>query len=456
MMILDTFVKFTDSRETILNKFQKILLYGIAFFIFLPFPYFFNTESANILGYHSDFTSIVAFPSFFLVCLLLITEVYRNLRYSENFINFYNFWLISGIFWISYHVTISTPLSAVIAYSAFKIFCALTVGYYVYKSSFWLNYKDFILWVIIILGSANAILAGIQFLLGNSIGLHLIGESPLSIDGSNIAKLIAHGTKYLRGYGFMPHPNILSGMLVIVTSLNLYLLNKYSQAKSEVILYLTLFLGISGVFFTFSRAGIAALLLVIITWGIYSLKVSSVTIGKTISSALVWCVVLGMILWPWISGRASISDPAVTERVLLNTATVELLEDHWLVGTGPGSNIIVLHGKLYGQVEAWVIQPVHNFWLITLSDLGLLGYVILIPIIAIVLMALTRFIGSESPSLWLTTLLAALIGVIFLFWFDHYFYTYWPPQLLLWLILGMTAKEVYSQIYLAKLFHGKQ
>ncbi len=456
MMISAEFVNFNDSRETIFAKLQKYCLFGMIVFIFLPFPYFIDTYGSTILEYANDFTSIVIFPSLAMVMGLLIIELYQSLKNSRYFYNFYIFWLIYSAFWLSYHVAVNSPESAIITYYAIKILCALTVGYYVYKSNFWLKYRDYLLWVIIVLGSVNALLAGFHFLLGNSIGLHLVGESPLSIEGNNIAKLVAHGTLYLRGYGLMPHPNILAGILITITSLNLYLLNKYQKSVLEILLYTTLFIIISGVFFSFSRAGILALIIVLTTWGVYSLKIWSKAVGFSIISALIWIIVLSSVLWPWLSGRATLADPAVEERVILNEATVEVLTENWLTGTGPGTNIIVLHEKLSGQVEDWVIQPVHNYILITLSDLGIFGYLLLIPILAIAMMAIIKFIDSESPSLWLTALLASVVGMVFLFWFDHYFYTYWPAQLWLWLILGMTAKEVWERIYIAKLFHGKQ
>lgn len=455
MMIITEIVKSIASRETFLDKLQLLLILGLIITILIPFPYLVQTSSSNLLGYNSDFTGIWIFPSLLFAILLLLAETFKSLKNSQRFQTIYIYWLIYSIFWIFYHVGVNSDESRLIAYAALKIICALTVGYYVYKSELWLKYKDYLLWVIIVLGSLNSILAAIQFLAGASIGFNLFGESSLSVGGINIAKVVAHGTEYLRGYGLMPHPNILSGLLVIITSLNLYLLTKNTQQRSEIVLYLALFLNISGVFFSFSRAGLAALVIILLTWSVYFVRIRAKFLYPALFAIISWCLVLTFVLLPWLGSRATLSDPAISERALLNTMTFEVVNDHWVFGTGPGTNIIMLHEKLSGKVEDWAIQPVHNYWLINLSDLGLIGEIVLILIVGVALMAIIRFLYNH-PTIWLTSLVAIMLAILFLFWFDHYFYTYWPMQLFLWIIIGLVCKEACGHISFFKLFHGKQ
>lgn len=443
-----TFTKFVNniaSRETTWTEQIEIsLILGLIGSSLVPIKYVVTGQTENILGFQSDFTSITLYLSLFFAVSYIFLGLYRNLSRGE-FAKAIRVLLIPIFVGIIYHVVNPGLNSLLLTYSVLKITCALLVGYYVYKSEIWLKYKGLILCIISSFAGLNALLAILQFSFQQSLGLNLLGESPLRLDGQDIAKIVTHGTNYIRGYGLFPHPNVLSGILAIISLLNLYLLHKTTQIP-RFFLWVSFCLISAGLFTTLSRAGLFAFGLGFLTWWLLWLK-SQIRINKMVLfGSLIWIGLLSAFFFPWLVQRATWSDQAVVERQLFNTASIAIIQTHWLLGTGPGSNLLVLHEKLSAQLADWQIQPVHNYFLISLADLGVVGLIICIVILYIFYKIFRKTLktseGFKHNQAWLISLSAISIIIFTLFWFDHYFYTIWPTQLLLWIFIGLMVKEI--------------
>lgn len=76
--------------------------------------------------------------------------------------------------------------------------------------------------LIVLGGVINSILAIWQFILQHSLGLTFLKESVLSPNFTGVAKIILSGHKFIRAYGFFPHPNILGGFLLFSIILTIY------------------------------------------------------------------------------------------------------------------------------------------------------------------------------------------------------------------------------------------
>ena len=91
------------------------------------------------------------------------------------------------------------------------------IGFYFYlRSAFGkvFKFRD-ILITIIASGIFQAAIAIAQYFKQGSLGLKLLGESPLSVGATGVAVFIADSEKYLRAYGTMPHPNVLAAWLFL-------------------------------------------------------------------------------------------------------------------------------------------------------------------------------------------------------------------------------------------------
>ncbi|HMR55131.1 MAG TPA: O-antigen ligase family protein [Candidatus Doudnabacteria bacterium] len=437
------FVKSIVTRETFRSEFIANLLLLLAIvFAFIPIKYVLSGYTENILGRYSDFTAISVYLSLIFVVGLGLWTIYSwwTDPPSNSVLKFIGLFIAIALLYITFLPQEQTSLGI---YSLTKIACGVLVGYHVYKSEITLKYKDFLLWTIVGLGAINAVIALIQFGVQSSIGLNLIGESPLSILGWEIAKSVAHGTTFIRSYGLFPHANILGAVLVIISLLNLYLINKSTQYLHHVGLFVTFCLISAGIFASQSRAALLSMGVSYLIYGSMILIRDKVNIILKLTPIVVWLVILLILFFPWLSNRTTLTDTAVAERVVLAETTAHSIADNWLLGTGPGTNLIMLHGKLQNTMDHWLIQPVHNYLLINISDFGLVGFITIILILFLFIKQIISSVkGRYTDHTWSFTLSSICIAIFILFWFDHYFYTYWPAQLLLAVILGLIAREL--------------
>lgn len=424
------------ARETSwIEKIELVCTIGIIFSIFFPIKYVLENHLSTLLGYYSDFTAISIYLSFFLVLILLGVQFYKDIKIREQKFFYLKIFIAILLSIILYQLNVNPSLKIVSLYQLLRISCVLLLGYYVYKSNIWLKYKGLLLWIFIFVGSIQSIIALTQFTLQHSIGINLLGESPLAISTYGVAKIVSHGTTFIRGYGTLPHPNILSALLVISSLLNLHLLNNALHKYQRVILSVSFFLITMGVFVSFSRAGLLVFAIGLTTWGVVTLfRKKSFLIMRKVLIVPISIIISSLIFMPWLLTRANIQGEAAIERSVYNHTGVEILKNNWVIGTGPGTNLFHMKQKLENQLEEWNIQPIHNYWLITVAEWGIIGLFIVFFLAYTLLRFIRSIVGNDYSksnqkiTCWQTTLLSIFIAILTLFWFDHYFYTIWPTQ----------------------------
>lgn len=406
-------------------------------------------------GAYSDFTSLSLYISdIVLVALLFIASwcfmwnyiAYRRVNQSSttNAISRpLKIWLgfaVVAVGWLALELLIqSRETLSLQAYFSFRF--VLLIGLALTMTRISVS-REKLAWLFSILGGIQSLIAMFQFYYQKSIGLYVLGESHLSPETLGVAKIVSHGTKLIRSYGTFPHSNLISAFLVCATLLNLYLLIKKPQTSRGIWVYILLLLNLFGLFLTFSRGGILAL-------GIGLLAVLSVMlINKRFSQVRklfvpVSLIIAGsiLILSPYLSTRTTISDSAVKERLFYNDLGKKIVADKPVFGLGSG--ISVLHMKHYSglELEPWEIQPIHNYYLISWAEWGI-GAIPLLALVTLPIFVLfKRKIGD-----WQLILFSIGISFLVLFMFDHYFYTIWPTQLLLWIIVGLCLRETTSKV----------
>lgn len=438
------------ARETSwIEKIELVCTIGIIFSIFFPIKYVLENHLSTLLGYYSDFTAISIYLSFFLILILLGVQFSKDIKIREQKFLYLKIFIAILLSIILYQLNVNPSLKIVSLYQLLRISCVLLLGYYVYKSNIWLKYKGLLLWIFIFVGSIQSIIALTQFTLQHSIGINLLGESPLAVSTYGVAKIVSHGTTFIRGYGTLPHPNILSALLVISSLLNLHLLNNALHKYQRVILSVSFFLITMGVFVSFSRAGLLVFAIGLTTWGVVTLfRKKSFLIMRKVLIVPISIIISSLIFMPWLLTRANIQDQASTERSVYNHAGVEILKNNWVIGTGPGTNLFHMKQKLENQLEEWNIQPIHNYWLITVAEWGIIGLFIVFFLVYTLLRFMRSIVGndysksSQKITCWQTTLLSIFIVILILFWFDHYFYTIWPTQMMLWIVIGLIWQSI--------------
>lgn len=426
---------------------SKIFFYLFIFTIFFPIRYVFPTFSSYQTGLFSDFTTISLYLS---DIFLIITWFFLILSRGKA--------ILHVIFW-------KNPLFLLILW-AFLSFLAnfnenwgISLFYLIKLVELIVAYetcgmlydnkainKPFI-WFVILLGTFQSLLALFQFYSQHPLGLSSLGEQQIYPYLKGVAKIVSGGTEYIRGYGTFPHPNVLSAFLVFNIFLIIY---KFLRLKSKSFLFLAGLLLVINIFclaVTFSRAGYLALLLGLLFIGLYitlngkKLQFREVILSKFKLFSLFGIILIAFIgtfflFKPFLLSRTTFNDTATIERKTYNQIGLHMLKDNPLVGIGPNQS--VLHMQQYSPVRLWPwqIQPIHNYFILSGTELGIVGVLLLLFIFLKHLYGLLKNINTSFSALLLFTL---LVVVVILMQFDHYFYTLQQTQMLLWALLGISS-----------------
>ncbi|MDO8573200.1 MAG: O-antigen ligase family protein [Candidatus Daviesbacteria bacterium] len=254
----------------------------------------------------------------------------------------------------------------------------------------------------------ESLIAILQFIHGATLGLWILGERSFSITTPGIAKFDIFGMQFLRPYGTFPHPNVLAGYMLIVSSI----LYQVSWGRQKIFKIALLFSGIS-IFLTMSRTAIL--------YGFILL----VFLRKKFLILLV--LLLTPVLFIRFSSILNFDNLALLRREELIGSAWQLFLKSPLYGIGLNNFIPALANNLISGPSRF-LQPAHNIFFLTLAETGIIG-----------LTGLIIMIGY--PIVKKANLLPWLI-IIFLGLFDHYFLTLPQGYRLLFLVWGLSLSRV--------------
>lgn len=261
--------------------------------------------------------------------------------------------------------------------------------------------------------------------------LHWPGLIDAASAGASILKY-PDGQNFLRVYGTLPHPNMLGGFILIcMTAVIWFILD---VKKTNWFAWPLLGLGVCLLILTFSRAawlGFVVFLFVLL------LKSKYLERNKIWLLLFVVAMTAALTLFPlrdlFIS-RTSVPTTATEEfsltgRVWLAEQALTYMKERPITGIGMGSFVIQLAQR---AGERNFVEPVHNIPLLILSELGIIGLILLFSI----LISIGReFWSTKRTNLILMGALLAGIGTITLF--DHYFWSLAPGRMMLGLVFGL-------------------
>ncbi len=265
----------------------------------------------------------------------------------------------------------------------------------------------------------ESFLAVAQYLKHSSIGsvFYFFGERTFNSQTPGIANASLGGSLVLRPYGTFSHPNVLAGYLVV--SMSIVLFFKLSKLVKSVIFLI----GTVALFLTLGRTAI-------IVWIIICLLYLFWKSWKAIVPAVI-LVIFVLYLSPLYLRFAGLglADEAVISRVELSKSAVEMFVIHPVLGVGLNNFLPNLPSYLKASGNVFYIQPVHNVFLLILSETGSIG----LGFFLWFLVKTYKRILNKKNLLAFT----ALSAVIVLGFFDHYFLTLQQGQLLFALVLGI-------------------
>src|SRR5258708_7302172 len=244
-----------------------------------------------------------------------------------------------------------------------------------------------------------------QFFLGRTIGgiFYLLGERSFGINTPGIALVNIMGKWFLRPYGTFGHPNALAGFLG-VSLIFLY------YSKKNTIQKIAIVLGAITLLLTFSQNAWLSLILAIMLF-----KFRKIVFSLVIFLSILFPIVSKIILAKFNFGQS------IAQRLELAYLAGMVFSKVALIGVGAGNFVTALPKLIYANNFNWLLQPVHNIFLLILTETGIIGLLLFFYL-------LTKTIRETSP---------ALLFILFTGLLDHYWLTQQQNLLLLGVVIGL-------------------
>lgn len=247
--------------------------------------------------------------------------------------------------------------------------------------------------------------------------------------------------RWLRAYGSFPHPNIFGGYLSVALLGSMWLCWKGSE-RLRVWVWGACVILSSTLLVTFSRSAwlgllVACLLLGFVQWRrqIFSSERFKIPVVLMAVSVLVTAVIFHHQLFARFNPSLRVEAFSAEERVSQYATVDDVFFSQPVIGVGPGSYPFAL-AVLKPGASVWSYQPIHNTFLLVLSELGVLGFVALFYLV--VRIDQLNSSVSKTPEGLLGLAVSVCLLVIGLF--DHYLWSLWPGLALSAFSLGLVVK----------------
>lgn len=304
-------------------------------------------------------------------------------------------------------------------YKFLKTFEYFLLFFYIYSNRrFIFNRRIFynILSLAVLYSSAIALA---QFIFQKSLeGIFWwLGERTFNASTPGIATVFINNQEILRPYGTFSHPNSLAGFLLVSLLLILpfdTLLKKTALAAGMLIILLS-----------FSRGAWAAILVLSLIFFVCKKLRPSYLIGGIFSLfALLTVIPL------WFASNLLFFGDDIVRRVELARAGFNMILHSPFFGVGLNNFVPVLPKFAASPAVSWWLQPVHNIFLLLISEIGIIGFGLLFYLTA----RLIAPIFTQNKKRFL--LLAA---ILFTGSIDHYWLTLEQNLLLTTVIFAFLA-----------------
>lgn len=262
----------------------------------------------------------------------------------------------------------------------------------------------------------SAGLALVQFFLSRTVGFWLLGERSFDLSTPGIATFNWYGQVFLRPYTTFPHPNVLAAFMLLSGILLLFLTKKksYFQMFTQLAVVLT-------VLVSFSRASIA----------VYGAILFFVLRKKVLYLALI-AMILSPLLYVRFESAFNFDQLSVIRREELAQTAWRMFELNPVLGVGLNNYIPTAVSSSFLTGTNRFLQPVHNIFLLVLSESGVVG------LIGLLLLLLSPLAFYKSNNLLSRPQIIGLLLVItFLGMLDHYLLTLAQGQRMLFLLWGV-------------------
>lgn len=406
------------------SSYIRYLYYIILLFIPIQLNYYFWPSWSIVLGRKIDYLSPVVYGTDLLIVLFLLLWVLfniRTIRITRHSLIVGGAVLACALFNC---VNSTHPLLSFWGWvSFFKFFLFIVAAYSLNVSIL----KSTL--ALAVSGGVASIIGLLQIFHQGSLGgiFYYLGERSFTIHSINIAKTVItfpifpQDITFLRSYATFPHPNVFAGFIVLILLLCVHHKNELIHFVSKKIpssrnicvspdtihfLYWA-FMTLMGttLLLTSSKTAVIGFLLGLCWLSSFRLLHKGV-ITMSILFIILCVTWQSFVQFPFIE--------AIDERKLLNYAALNMLLSSPVTGVGLKHFLVALPEFSVSRT-IFFLQPVHNIYILLLSELGI--FTALIMGVAFISMV-KHFVSGFNPKT-----LYILIPFLFIGLNDHYLLT---------------------------------
>src|SRR3989344_4172299 len=396
------------------EKLHRKLFFIIIFLIPLNLGKHFIFRFSYVNGLLSDYLIPTLFVTDLLIVLLLllwIIDLLINLKPIKLKSNYLSF-LFLTLYLASVFLSISNsgrPEPGFYAYLRLILY----VLFFIYVINNFDFKRDFKLFLTVVCASVifQTILSILQWINQGSIFNNYLffGEQPYTFSTQGIVRENLLGVSKVPPYGTFRHPNVLAVAFVG---------------------------GLSVLSISFSRFAIISFAFSVAGYFVIS-KLKK--FGAVLCLLFVLLIILAGISLPAIPfNQFLIEDPSFSIRSDLIKATYKTMGENILFGAGLNNNLVQIKDLLLKNEFLRFIQPVHNIFLLVISETGMFALAFFVLFLYSVLYKLFS-VSKYSDPIW-KVLLLNFFQLLILGSFDHYFLTIHQTMLIFWLTLGISLK----------------
>lgn len=431
------------------NIIEEILFYVFVLFLPTQLGKHFWPDFSYVAGIRLDYLSPTLYLTDILLLLLFVVWIVRVLFVGKTMLwKSYQLPLLYLVFLLYLVANVLLSHSGAGFYFFVKFLEFSFVTFYVASV---IKRSEQIQLICLLLSLAvigESLLSIAQYLNHGSLGgvLYLFGERFFTAQTPGIANASLGGELVLRPYGTFPHPNVLAGFLVTTLSIILLFTKNQILRVTKWFFLLTLCVGTIALFLTLSRVAIALWIIVVLCLG-FSLGKSQQLLRQKkevlILVAIISLAIISLTQIPLFQRfiETTFTEESFVQRKELTLAALQMIQTSPLFGVGLGNFIPVLYTLQQPLTLSYLLQPVHNIFLLLLSEIGLIGASFVFLFIYKLYVHTWHKIRSDSSQFYSPLSIVILLLLAFSL-ADHYLITLQQGQLLLSLMVGLFWSSV--------------
>lgn len=262
------------------------------------------------------------------------------------------------------------------------------------------------------------------------------GEQPYDPTTFDLAKVNIFGRLKVPPYSTFRHPNVLAGFLSTVL---IWMHFQITTKGKDILLKISFTLGLLCLFLTFSQTAYISFFLAILFLILIKRFGKKGVIAALLLVLLIVILSLTMFVIDSPVFERFYTDPSFFRRANLLKSSYSMIKEHMFFGVGLNNFTIALPDYLPLSQILVFNQPVHNIFILLLSEAGVFA---LVTFIALILFSL--FVLLKQPYGIPAVLFVTILHFIILGSFDHYLFTIHQTQTIFWLTLGLSL--AYTEI----------